>query len=90
MTNRPQQYRLHHGDRVLPFAGADYDTRLSGLRELMQVLGVEAWVFTSMRRCCAILILDDSHCESIRLEASYDEAINRFNAPGTAEIVRGN
>ena len=48
MTERPQQYRFHQGDRVLPFDAAEYDTRLAGLRELMEVHGVEACVFTSM------------------------------------------
>ncbi len=48
MTERPQQYRFHQGDRILPFAASEYDDRLAGLRELMEVHGVEACVFTSM------------------------------------------
>ena len=48
MTERPQQYRFHQGDRVLPFDGAEYDDRLAGLRDLMELHGVEACVFTSM------------------------------------------
>ena len=48
MINRPQSYRFHQGDRTLPFAPAEYDARLSDLRELMQVHGVEACVFTSV------------------------------------------
>ena len=48
VTERPQQYRFHQGDRVLPFAGEEYNARLAGLRELMEVHGVEACVFTSM------------------------------------------
>ncbi len=48
MTNRPQQYRFHQGDRVLPFASEEYDARLEGLRELMEVQGIDACVFTSM------------------------------------------
>ena len=48
MTERPQQYRFHQGDRVLPFASEEYDERLEGLRELMEVHGVDACVFTSM------------------------------------------
>ncbi len=48
MTERPQQYRFHQGDRVLPFASEEYDDRLTGLRELMEMHGVEACVFTSM------------------------------------------
>ena len=48
MTTRPQQYRLHQGERILPFAAQEYDDRLADLRELMEVQGVEACVFTSM------------------------------------------
>ena len=48
MTNRPAQYRFHQGDRVLPFAAEEYDTRLAGLRELMEMQGIDACVFTSM------------------------------------------
>ena len=48
MTNRPEQYRFHQGDRVLPFAAEEYDTRLAGLRELMEMQGIDACVFTSM------------------------------------------
>jgi creatinase len=48
MTERPQQYRFHQGDRILPFAAAEYDTRLTGLRRIMADQGVEAAVFTSM------------------------------------------
>ena len=48
ITERPQQYRFHQGDRVLPFAPEEYDDRLQGLRELMEIHGVEACVFTSM------------------------------------------
>ena len=48
MTNRPEQYRFHQGDRVLPFAAEEYDARLAGLRELMEIQGIDACVFTSM------------------------------------------
>jgi creatinase len=48
MTERPQQYRFHQGDRVLPFAAEEYEDRLAGLRDLMEVHGVDACVFTSM------------------------------------------
>lgn len=48
MTERPQFYRFHQGDRVLPFAASEYETRLAGLRQIMQDNGVEACVFTSM------------------------------------------
>ena len=48
MTERPQQYRFHQGDRVLPFAPAEYDARLAGLRKIMADAGVEAAILTSM------------------------------------------
>ncbi len=48
MTERPQQYRFHQGDRVLPFARSEYDQRLGGLRAIMDAQGVDAVVFTSM------------------------------------------
>jgi len=48
MTERPQQYRFHQGDRILPFAGSEYDARLKGLRKIMADTGVDAAVFTSM------------------------------------------
>ena len=48
MTERPQSYRFHQGDRVLPFAAAEYEHRLEGLRDLMELHGLEACVFTSM------------------------------------------
>ncbi|WP_121064941.1 M24 family metallopeptidase [Chachezhania antarctica] len=46
--HRPEFYRFHQGDRVLPFAPAEYDARLSGLRATMADMGVDACVFTSM------------------------------------------
>ena len=48
MTARPQQYRFHQGDRVLPFAKSEYEQRLGGLRAIMDAQGVDAVVFTSM------------------------------------------
>ncbi|MCY1126883.1 aminopeptidase P family protein [Frigidibacter sp. RF13] len=48
MSERPQQYRFHQGDRVLPFAASEYDARLAGLRKIMADQGVEAAIFTSM------------------------------------------
>ena len=48
MTARPQFYRFHQGDKVLPFAPSEYDARLAGLRAIMADKGVEAAVFTSM------------------------------------------
>lgn len=46
--DRPQQYRFHQGDRVLPFASEEYENRLSHLRADMAATGIEACVFTSM------------------------------------------
>ena len=48
MTERPQQYRFHQGDRVLPFAASEYEERLTGLRKIMADNGIEAAIFTSM------------------------------------------
>ena len=48
MTERPQHYRFRQGDRVLPFATSEYDARIADLREIMEVHGVDACVFTSM------------------------------------------
>ncbi|WP_375256146.1 aminopeptidase P family protein [Yoonia sp.] len=46
--NRPEFYRFHQGDRVLPFDASEYDARLAALRSRMSNAGVEACVFTSM------------------------------------------
>ena len=46
--DRPQNYRFHQGDKVLPFADAEYEGRLAKLRASMAYLGVDACVFTSM------------------------------------------
>ncbi|GAA6149226.1 M24 family metallopeptidase [Pseudooceanicola nitratireducens] len=46
--DRPDFYRFHQGDRVLPFAPEEYDARLAGLRAAMEEAGVVACVFTSM------------------------------------------
>lgn len=46
--DRPQQYRFHQGERVLPFADAEYEARLTKLRASMAAMGVDACVFTSM------------------------------------------
>lgn len=48
MSARPQNYRFHQGERVLPFAAAEYDARLSGLRRIMTASGIDVVVFTSM------------------------------------------
>ena len=45
---RPEHYRFHQGDRVLPFAASEYDARLAGLRRIMAEAGVDACVLTSM------------------------------------------
>lgn len=45
---RPQHYRFHQGDKVLPFPDAEYEARLSGLRKIMADQGVDACVLTSM------------------------------------------
>ncbi|MCK0151606.1 aminopeptidase P family protein [Marivita sp. S6314] len=45
---RPQHYRFHQGEKVLPFADAEYEARLAGLRKSMADMGVDACVLTSM------------------------------------------
>ncbi|SOH94706.1 creatinase [Monaibacterium marinum] len=46
--DRPQHYRFHQGAKVLPFADAEYQARLTKLRASMAAQGVDACVFTSM------------------------------------------
>ncbi|MFT7146152.1 MAG: creatinase, partial [Yoonia sp.] len=46
--DRPQHYRFHQGDKVLPFSSDEYDARLAKLRTTMAAEGVDACVFTSM------------------------------------------
>lgn len=46
--DRPDFYRFHQGERVLPFAASEYDARLADLRLTMAETGVQACVFTSM------------------------------------------
>ncbi|MCV2869389.1 aminopeptidase P family protein [Defluviimonas sp. WL0002] len=48
MTERPQQYRFHQGEKILPFAASEYEARLAGLRRSMAEQGVDACVLTSM------------------------------------------
>ena len=50
MTNtRTEFYRFHNGEKSrLQFATSEYETRLSGLRKIMDQAGVEAAVLTSM------------------------------------------
>ncbi|MCL3883131.1 aminopeptidase P family protein [Marivita sp. GX14005] len=45
---RPQFYRFHQGEKVLPFDPSEYDARLSKLRAGMAEKGVDACVMTSM------------------------------------------
>ncbi|MCR8549079.1 aminopeptidase P family protein [Salipiger sp. P9] len=46
--DRPAFYRFHQGPRVLPFTSEEYDARLAGLRAIMDEMGAEAVVLTSM------------------------------------------
>ncbi|EAR52391.1 creatinase [Oceanicola granulosus HTCC2516] len=47
--DRPQHYRFHNGEKAaLPFAPAEYEARLAGLRRAMAEAGIEAALFTSM------------------------------------------
>ena len=46
--DRPEFYRFHQGDRILPFAASEYEARLAKLRAIMAACGVDACVFTSM------------------------------------------
>ncbi|MDF1802318.1 aminopeptidase P family protein [Thalassovita sp.] len=49
MTSRPDMYRFHNGEKApLPFASAEYDARLNGLRHIMAQANVDAVIFTSM------------------------------------------
>lgn len=49
MTTRPDMYRFHNGEKATPqFEAAEYEARLSELRERMAAVGVTAAVFTSM------------------------------------------
>ncbi len=47
--DRPESYKFHNGAKApLPFAGEEYEARLSGLRSQMEKEGVEVAVLTSM------------------------------------------
>jgi creatinase len=47
--NRPEQYRFHNGTKAnLPFAPEEYDDRVAGLRDIMELHGLDAIVLTSM------------------------------------------
>ncbi|WP_044007562.1 aminopeptidase P family protein [Jannaschia sp. CCS1] len=82
---RPDFYRFHQGDRMLPFEGAEYDARLKGLRARMSDAGVEACVFTSMHNiayysgflCCAFgrpYALVVTPTDSVTISAGIDAA----------------
>ena len=48
-VERPEQYRFHNGHKaVLPFAPEEYEARLEGLRDIMELHGLDAVVLTSM------------------------------------------
>lgn len=49
MQDRPQFYRFHQGERVLPFPDSEFDQRLTGLRARMTEAGVDVAIFTSMQ-----------------------------------------
>ena len=47
--DRPEHYRFHNGDKAaLPFAAEEYEARLEGLRDLMEMHELDAVVLTSM------------------------------------------
>ncbi len=46
--DRPDFYRFHQGEKVLPFSPEEYENRLSILRKHMKSQGIDACVFTSM------------------------------------------
>lgn len=48
MSTRTQFHRFHQGTEILPFAASEYETRLAGLRETMEIKGIDACVLTSM------------------------------------------
>lgn len=48
MSTRNQFHRFHQGDKVLPFADAEYEARLKGLRKIMADKAIDACVLTSM------------------------------------------
>ncbi|MDX8346795.1 aminopeptidase P family protein [Cognatiyoonia sp. IB215446] len=48
MTDRPQYFRFHQGEKALPFAAAEYEVRLAGLRRIMADRDVAVAILTSM------------------------------------------
>ncbi|HBS49789.1 MAG TPA: creatininase [Rhodobacteraceae bacterium] len=79
MTERPDFHRVHNGEKaLLPFAEAEYQARLTGLRARMEEAGATAAVFTSMHNIayysgflyCAFgrpygLVVTDTDCVTI-------------------------
>ncbi|MFC2970373.1 aminopeptidase P family protein [Acidimangrovimonas pyrenivorans] len=50
MTERPEFYRFHNGDKAaLPFAPEEYESRLEGLRDILEMHELDAVVLTSMQ-----------------------------------------
>ena len=45
---RPDFYRFHQGEKILPFADTEYEARLTRLRAAMAEMGIDACVLTSM------------------------------------------
>ncbi|MDT8857299.1 M24 family metallopeptidase [Paracoccaceae bacterium Fryx2] len=46
---RPEYYRFHNGTKApLPFAAEEYEDRIAGLRDIMELHGLDAVVLTSM------------------------------------------
>lgn len=78
-TARPEMYRYHNGTKSpLPFEAAEYEARLTELRERMDAAGAQAAVFTSMHNIayysgflyCAFgraygLVVTDTECVTI-------------------------
>ena len=49
LADRPEQYRFHNGAKaVLPFGAEEYEDRVAGLRDIMEMHGLDAVVLTSM------------------------------------------
>jgi creatinase len=46
--DRPETYRFHQGEKILPFTDAEYQARLQRLRAVMQERDIDACVLTSM------------------------------------------
>ena len=78
-TERSEMYRFHNGEKSpLPFEAAEYEARLTELRERMDAAGASAAVFTSLHNIayysgflyCAFgrpygLVVTDTDCVTI-------------------------